>query len=201
MVLNDVAIFTHFERKRERGMTKWIDQSVLDATINRRRYFPLFRHFASRFDPTRTRFALSRVSPFIFSLTVIIPPTLCSGHQRARRFSFRTQSESGRTHRMRGRWRSLQRRIKLQPVRGLKPEEKKKRIAFATQKGTLANPPLIGPLYIRVDSAVLLFPFPPLSLLSALVTRFSSSRSSFSFAISFDSLTARALRYELTSYP
>jgi len=97
MVLNDVAIFTHFERKRERGMTKWIDQSVLDATINRRRYFPLFRHFASRFDPTRTRFALSRVSPFIFSLTVIIPPTLCSGHQRARRFSARKAKADGRT--------------------------------------------------------------------------------------------------------
>ena len=57
---------------------------------------------------------------------------------------------------------------------GIKAGGKKKEdsVCVATQKGTLANPPLIGPLYIRVDSAVLLFPFPPLSLLSALVTRF-----------------------------
>lgn len=41
--LNDAAIFAYLERKRERGMTKWIDQSALDAAINRRRYFPLFR--------------------------------------------------------------------------------------------------------------------------------------------------------------
>lgn len=50
--LNDVAIFTHLERIRERGMIKWIDQSALDAAINRRRYFPLFRHFASPLDAT-----------------------------------------------------------------------------------------------------------------------------------------------------
>lgn len=84
--LNDVAIFTHLERKRRRGMTKWIDQSALDATINRRRYFPLFHHFVSRLNATE-RNALRRVSPFIFSLTVIIPPTLCGGQPRARRFS------------------------------------------------------------------------------------------------------------------
>lgn len=50
--LNDVAIFTHLERKHERGMIKWIDQSALDAAINRRRYSPLFRHFASRLGAT-----------------------------------------------------------------------------------------------------------------------------------------------------
>jgi len=92
--LNDVAIFTHLERKRERGMTKWIDQSALDAAINRRRYFPLFRHFASRLDPTWTRSA-GHVSPFIFSLTVITSPTLCSGHPRARRFSARKAEADG----------------------------------------------------------------------------------------------------------
>lgn len=58
----------------------------------------------------------------------------------------RTDVHGARTARQR----SLQRRIKLQPVRGLKPEEKKKRgsaVCIATQKGTSANPPLIGPLY------------------------------------------------------
>jgi len=92
--LNDVAIFTHLERKRERGMIKWIDQSALDAAINRRRNFPLFRHFASRLAPTWTHSA-GHVSPFIFSLTVITSPTLCGGHPRARRFSARKAEADG----------------------------------------------------------------------------------------------------------
>lgn len=89
-------------------MTKWTDQSALDAAINRRRYFLLFRHFTSRCDPMQAVFA--RALAFHIFINCHYSASALQRLPRARRFPAR-KAEADDAHRAHG---SLQRRIKLQ---------------------------------------------------------------------------------------
>lgn len=160
---------------------------------------PLFHAFsplvvAARSDTERRS---GRVSPFIFSLTVIIPPTLCGGHPRARRFSTRKVRADGCTPGARARAVAVVTKAdQITTGAGIKAGGKKKEAAFALPRKK-AHPRIRLSSVRFVGSAVL-----PFRRSHRLHLLYPSSRSSFSYAISLDDPpTARALRHELTSRP
>lgn len=192
-------------------MTKWIDQSALDATINRRRYsaFSPLHVAPRRVASIRVPRAGPRALPFHIFInrhySAYALRRSPGARALARRFSKR-KAEADDAH---GYGQSLQRRIKLQPVRRLKRKRGKKgqRLRYHAKRYCHSRiSPLIGPPNSGgfEQPSFFLFPVRPSSILTlaapfALVRLhrlpFSlsfGSRSSFPFTISDGFLLADA---------